>query len=63
MQKPEITNKNTERISCQYGHPGAQPDILIGGANNNQVSTFKYILPLVFKASSTKCAFFWRFFF
>jgi len=34
-----------------------------GGANNNQVSTFKYIMPLVFKASSIKCAFSWRFFF
>ena len=31
------------------------------GANNNEVSTFKYIMPLVFKASSTKCAFFWCF--
>jgi len=33
------------------------------GANNNKVSTFKYIMPIDFKASSTKCAFFWRFFF
>ena len=32
------------------------------GANNNEVSTFKYIMPLVFKASSTKGAFFWRFY-
>ena len=30
-----------------------------GGANNNQVSTFKYIMPLVFKASSITYAFFW----
>jgi len=28
------------------------------GENNNEVSTFKYIMPLVFKASSTKGAFF-----
>jgi len=33
------------------------------GANNSQVSTFKYIMALVFKASSIKCAFFWYFFF
>jgi len=45
-------------------HPGPQPIILIGWeANNNEVSKFKYILPLVFKASSTKGAFFWRFYF
>jgi len=37
------------------------PEILIGGANNNEVSTFEYTMPLVFKASSTKGAFFWRF--
>jgi len=34
-----------------------KPEILIGGANNNEVSTFKYIMPLVFKTSSTKGAF------
>ena len=33
------------------------------GANMNQVSTFKYIMPLVFKTSSIKCAFFWHSFF
>ena len=33
------------------------------GTNNNQVSTFEYIMPLVFKTSSTKCPFFWRLFF
>jgi len=33
-----------------------------GGANNNEVSTLKYILPFVFKASSTKDAFFWHFY-
>ena len=32
------------------------------GENNNEVSTFKYILLLVFKASSTKDAFFWCFY-
>jgi len=31
-------------------------------ANNNEVSTFKYILPLIFEASSTNGAFFWRFY-
>ena len=34
-----------------------------GGTNNNQLSKFKYMMPLVFKASSIKCAFFWHFFF
>jgi len=33
------------------------------GANNNQVSTFKCVRPLVFKALSIKCAFFWHFVF
>ena len=33
-----------------------------GGANNNQASTFRYILPLVCKASSTEGVFFWRFY-
>jgi len=33
-----------------------------GGANNNQVSTFKYIMHLVSKASSMKRALVWRFF-
>jgi len=33
-----------------------------GGANNNQVSTCEYLMSLVFKASSIKGAFFWRFF-
>ena len=32
------------------------------GVNNNEVSTFKYIMPFVFEASSTKGAFFWRFY-
>jgi len=32
------------------------------GANDNGVSTFKYIMPLVFKASSAKGACFWRFY-
>jgi len=43
---------------------GAQPEILMGwGANSNQASTFKYTIPLVFKASSIKYALFWHFFF
>ena len=32
------------------------------GANNSQVSAFDYLTPLVFEASSMKCAFFWRLF-
>jgi len=32
------------------------------GANNNEVSTFKYIMPLDFKASSTKGVFFRRYY-
>ena len=31
------------------------------GEYNNQIWTFKYLIPLVFKASSTKRAFVWRF--
>jgi len=34
-----------------------------GGANNSQVSTLKYLMPLVFKASSIKGAIFWSFLF
>jgi len=32
------------------------------GANKSQVSTFDYLMPLVFEASAMKCAFFWRLF-
>jgi len=32
------------------------------GENNNQVSTFKYLMPLVFEASSIQCAFVRRFY-
>jgi len=32
------------------------------GANNSQFSAFDYLMPLVFEASSMKCAFFWRLF-
>jgi len=32
------------------------------GENNNQVSTFKYLMPLVFEATSIQRAFVWRFF-
>jgi len=34
----------------------------MGGANNNQVSTFDYLMTLILKASSTKGAFFYRFY-
>jgi len=33
-----------------------------GGGNNNQASTFEYLMPLVFKALSVKGVFFWCFF-
>ena len=37
--------------------------IFYRGGSNNQVSTFKYIMPLVFKASSINCVFFLRYLF
>jgi len=41
---------------------GAQPEISVGVAKNNQVSALKYLMPLVFEASFMKRAFVWRLF-
>jgi len=41
---------------------GTLPGILIEEATNSQVSTFDYLMPLVFETSSMKYAFFWRLF-